>query len=111
VHLLRKGNTQKIAHFLHSNYADYPQRVHDLILDLARTAMLEENNHVRTDESIINLPLKLKLPVYTKLREMAKGSHSSMERVLIDLVEKEYRTRKFGTPPQELQGLKKLPNQ
>jgi predicted DNA-binding ribbon-helix-helix protein len=82
--------------------------VHDLILDLARTAMLEENNHVRTDESIINLPLKLKLPVYTKLREMAKGSHCSLEKMVIELVEKEHRARKFGVSLAQ-QGIQKLP--
>lgn len=109
VHVLRKGNTQKVAHLLHSNYADYPQKTHDLILDLAKTALLEEDTHVRTEESVVNLPLKLKMPVYTKLREIAKGSQCSMEKMLIELIEKEHRVRKFGVPSTSLQGMQRLP--
>lgn len=107
VHLLRKGDTQRIAHLLNSNYQDKPKKVHDLLVDLAATAMKEEDAHVRTDESEVNIPLKLLLPVYTKLRELAVGSHCSMEKVIIELIEKEYRTRKFGgNPPAGLQRLR-----
>lgn len=107
VHLLRKGDTQRIAHLLNSNYQDKPKKVHDLLVDLAATAMKEEDAHVRTDESEVNIPLKLLLPVYTKLRELAVGSHCSMEKVIIELIEKECRTRKFGgNPPAGLQRLR-----
>jgi hypothetical protein len=105
-HLLRKGDTQRIAHLLNSNYSGYPLKVHDLLLKLASTAMKEEDAAVRTDDSEINIPLKLLLPVYTKLRELAKGSKCSMDKVLVELIEKEYRTRKFGSaPPQVIQRL------
>lgn len=108
VHVLRKGDTRKVAHLLHSNYADYPQKVHTLLMELAATAMKEEDAHVRTDESEVNLPLKFKLPVYRKLRELATRSHCSMEKVLIELVEKEYRLQKFGVAVQAPQGLQRL---
>ena len=106
-HLLRKGDTQRIAHLLASNYQGFPQKTHDLLLKLASTAMKEEDAAVRTEESEINIPLKLILPVYTKLRELAKGSKCSMDKVLVELIEKEYRARTFGSLPP--QGMQRLP--
>jgi hypothetical protein len=83
-----------IYSFLEENYpGDFD--VHKLMIDMAQTVVLEEENGEKTE---VNVMYKPTVEVHKKLKDLAKQSKVSLVHLIDELIEAEYRRRNFSKP-------------
>lgn len=91
----RKGEpaTALIREYLEINYPENRQ-AHEILIELARTVVMEEEG--AGPKEAINVMYKPQRAVHQKLKDMARESKVSMLVLLDNLIEAEWRRRRYG---------------